>query len=56
MRIHLEYEQATRTITAMIYDKDKDEFERCFKMSLKKELDFNGYFVIAGSSGDNIPF
>jgi hypothetical protein len=56
LRIQLEYEQATRTMTAMIYDKDNDSFERCFKMNLKKELDFNGYFVIAGSSGDYIPF
>ena len=53
-RLQLEYNGDQKTVSVAVYDPDDDTFESCFV--LEAALDFAGYFVIAGYSGDEAPF
>ena len=51
-RISLEYEAPNFKV--FVFDHVTQEMQHCFSMEI--ELNYNGYFVIAGSSGDWNPY
>lgn len=50
-RIKIEYEKPITHVSVL--DHDNGEWAHC--LSIEKELDFNGYFLVSASSGVSVP-